>query len=243
MTVILRVGLVVIAVVGIVVLQSQLHVPLSVPCRVTPVWTATAPHGAIWTEETIHWQRPPRGYTALVGWINVATAVPCADEALAPPTVEIRTIKIIETNRRGKEKIVQELRGNDSEHFTGRLFPRVPHWFGETEGHLEIDIRTQHDDSLALDLSRVPLRVYHAWTEPRIPMRRSRSYSIEVEAKISSTARLQLGLDYWRDTHSDYNGWDPACVYSNNCEALVSDWFGDTQGEFIVLRAPLGKRK
>lgn len=238
MTLVIRVGLIAIAIVSIVLIETRFVVPLSVPCQTAVQWEETAPHGAIWEQEVIHWHRIPREYWTLVGWINAATVVPCADASAVAPRVEIRKIRIIERDRGGEESVVAEINPQESERFTGRLFPRVPRWFGETEGANEIDIETLADDRISLDLGQVPLRVYHGWTEPRIEIDPTRSYLLEVEANITPTARLQFGIDYWRTLKSPYAGWDKTCYRSNNCEAWVSDWYGDTQGEFKTFRAP-----
>ena len=37
---------------------------------------------------------------------------------------------------------------------------------------------------------------------------------------------------------TDYAGWDGTCAASDNCEAWVSDWYGNTYGEFRTFRAP-----
>lgn len=238
MVIALRVGLVVIALVTVIVTNVEYFVPKSVDCRKSVVWEGAAPHGAIWNSETIHWDGVPANYSALVGWINAATAIPCFDEEAIRPTVEIRRLSIIAILPDGTERVIETVDPRDTSRFIGRLFPRVPRWFGETEGRNELEITSGNEDGLFISLEPVPLRVYHAWTEPRIAIEPDLQYAIEVEARIADTARLQLGIDYWRDTAADYSGWDPACQTSNNCEGMVSDWYGGTGGEFRSFRAP-----
>ncbi len=239
MTIALRVGIVVVAIVGVVFIRGQLVAPLSVPCQSDTPWPERAPHGALWKQETLHWNKAPDGYSTLVGWINAATALPCVDEHSITPRVEIRKLRIIARDETtGQERIVSEIDPREKRHFVGRLFPRLPQWFGENEGKNEMTISTPILDRLSIDLSRAPLRVYHAWTEPRITLDPTQTYFLEVEANITETARLQFGIDYWRDQESDYTGWDATCQRSSNCEGFVSDWYGDTAGEFWTLRAP-----
>ena len=238
MTIAIRAGLVIIAVVTLVLIRAQFVTPLDVKCETSSVWPGSAPHGAIWERETIHFERVPAGYTTLVGWINAATAVPCSDESAVIPRVEIRTFRIIERHADGSERSVAEIDPREHDRFVGRLFPRVPEWFGETEGKSEIVLAKNQADRLALDIGRAPLRVYHAWTEPRIMIDPDNQYFIEIEANITETARLQVGIDYWRDMQSDYAGWDATCSASTNCEGWVSDWYGNTYGEFQTFRAP-----
>lgn len=239
MTIALRAGLVVIAVITLVFIQAQFVAPLDVKCEYSPVvWPGSAPHGAIWEHETVHFGQAPEGYSALVGWINAVTAVPCSDENAPSPRVEIRALRIIAKNQLGNERIIAEIDPREKKQLVGRLFPRVPQWFGETEGKSEIDITERRIDRLTLDLGRAPLRVYHAWTEPRITIDPTDEHFIEIEASITETARLQVGIDYWRDLSSDYAGWDATCTSSMNCEGWVSDWYGNTYGEFKTFRSP-----
>lgn len=238
MTIVIRVGLAVIAIVSLVYIGSRFIVPLSVKCESSIAWPGSAPQGAIWEKETIHWEHVPANYFTLVGWINATTAVPCADEDAVTPRVEIRKIRIIARDTGGRETVAAEIDPRDTDTFVGRLFPRVPEWFGETEGRNEKNIATRTDDRLSLDLGQVPLRVYHGWTEPRIWIEPNRQYLLEIEANISETARLQVGIDYWRDQNGDYTGWDGTCEHSANCEGWVSNWYGNTYGEFQTFRAP-----
>lgn len=238
MVIALRVGLVLIALVTVVVTNAEYFVPKSIDCRKSVAWEEAAPHGAIWQKETTHWDTVPQGYGALVGWINAATAIPCADAGAERPSIDIRKFSIIAIAPDGSETVVEAVDPRDRSRFVGRLFPRVPRWFGETEGRNELEITSGNEDGLAIGLEAVPLRVYHAWTEPRIAIDPASRYAIEIEARISSTARLQFGVDYWRDAKADYSGWDPQCVRSNNCEGFVSDWQGGTGGEFRTFRGP-----
>ncbi len=239
MTIVIRVGIVVIAIIAIVLIRAQFIVPLDVKCETSAVWPGSAPHGAIWERETIHFTHAPDGYATAVGWINAATAIPCSDENAVTPRVEIRAVRLIAVQPSGDERLLAEIDPRDETRFVGRLFPRIPEWFGETEGKKERTIADSHDNGpLSIEIGLAPLRVYHAWTEPRIEIDRNDRHFLEIEANISETARLQVGLDYWRDMETDYAGWDGTCAASENCEAWVSDWYGNTYGEFRTFRAP-----
>ncbi len=232
------VGLIFVVLFGLTVLRLTYFMPLSVDCRQTVHWSGSAPHGAIWERETVHWDHVPDGYTTLVGWVNAATAVPCADETADIPRIDIRRLRIIAQDATGRLTTVADVDLSQPETFVGRLFPRVPHWFGETEGEDVPGVATTTDGQLTLHVGLTPLRVYHGWTSPRLPIDPTLTYMIEIEARMSETARLQFGIDYWRDAASDYTGFDSRCERSTNCEGWVSDWQGGTGGEFHTFRAP-----
>ncbi len=63
------------------------------------------------------------------------------------------------------------------------------------------------------------------------------NYLVEMEVKITGLARLQMGIDYWRETDSVYSQFDGTCQQSNNCEGYLSRWFGPTDG-FVTIRVP-----
>ncbi len=142
----LRIGLIVLAAVAGSLIWGYFSVPVSVDCPDQSDWSERAPAGAIWERETIHWDQIPPGYTTLVGWVNIATAIPCADTQLPPPTVELRKIRIIAKNERGMETVIEEVDPRDQTRFVGRLFPRIPQWFGETEGDSWVNIASASED-------------------------------------------------------------------------------------------------
>lgn len=214
-------------------------IPLSMPCGIeTPPNQDIVPEGALWRKETLHFLSPPEGFHTFVGWINAATISPCAESTTPPPTIEIHSLKIITIGPGENDIASQEIPLLDSEHFVGRLFPRFPQWFDQTQGWSETNILRENNGDLLIDLSTVPLRVYHAWSNPRTMVGPDQKTFLEAEVRITGTARLQLGLDYWRDETVDYNGYDIHCIQSNNCEAWVSDWFSNTGGEMISLTVP-----
>ncbi|OGI21513.1 MAG: hypothetical protein A2808_00550 [Candidatus Moranbacteria bacterium RIFCSPHIGHO2_01_FULL_55_24] len=211
-------------------------------CEVAPnlsVNTFRVPQGAIWKDETIREKNTPGDYSAVVGWINAATVLPCAVEG-SKAEIEIRSIKVIEQNiETGEEKTVREVSfGNDRKGFEGGLFKRLPEWFGPGEGDHASKLESLKDHALRISLEEASQNVYHGWTAPRAETTPGTRHIVEVEARIAGAARLQLGLDYWRDLEVPYNGYDEKCQASNNCEAWISEWYGDTDGEFATLRAP-----
>jgi hypothetical protein len=198
------------------------------------------PDGALWRTETIREATAPAGYTRAVAWVNVATVLPCAD-IQKPALVEIRTIRIIES-KENEEKVIfaKDFTDSVAESFAGALFQRVPFWFGPGEGKIS-SIDNFAQGSFVINVRQIPKNIYHGWTNPRVVINSEAMQRVELEVRVTGGARLQLGMDYWRDEASDYNGYDPECQTSNNCEAWIGEWQGDTNGEFILLRSPKNK--
>lgn len=92
--------------------------------------------------------------------------------------------------------------------------------------------------TLRIDLSQTPNKVVHWWT-PRSLAKQNARYSIESRFKITGKGAIQFGVDYWLNLTAAYNGYDSACQSSNNCEAWASNWYGDTNGQFVVKTVPL----
>lgn len=216
--------------------------PLSTDCAAYPerVVNSLIPDGAIWTKETVRRVSAPTGYTAVSAWINAATVRSCIDEKEQAQIV-LRAVRIIEHPiDGGEEHVVKEVifENGDAGDFEGKLFPRLPKWFGEGTGSGWQSIAAYRDHYYYIDLARASQRIFHAWTNPRLPARSDAVYIVEVEAKIIGRARLQLGVDYWRNIDAPYNGYSDDCTSANNCEGWISDWYGDSGGAFVTLRAP-----
>jgi hypothetical protein len=199
------------------------------------------PSGAIWKKETIREATPPEGFNAAVAWINVATVTPCTT-AGEPAVVEIQKITLIEKDlENNSEKILEEFvyENEEDKNFDGALFQREPYWFGPGEGKKASSIVSSTKEGIFINVKPVSHHIYHGWTNPRVSIANDKAVVVEVVARVTGQARLQLGLDYWQDLETDYNGYDPNCQVSANCEAWIGDWQGDTKGEFVTLRSPL----
>jgi hypothetical protein len=220
--------------------------PLAAVCRVAPNILnklADIPEGAIWQKETIRRETPPDGFGAVVGWIVAATSAPCVTkQSLAQ--IEIKSIKILRCEKETNcETVIKEatFNGNKWPTFERALFPRIPNWFGETEGsrvRSYKNIDKINNGVLSIDLAKISRHIYHGWTAPRSSVDQNTLYFLEVTAKITGGAKLQIGMDYWRNLNAPYNGYDENCNGTNNCEAWISDWYGDTNGQFVTFRAP-----
>lgn len=211
-------------------------------CEVAPKLSSKAyrvPQGAIWKAETIREADTPQGYWTAVAWVNAATALPC-NVTDVPATIEIRAIRFIEQDlATKKESIIQTVSFDQNRNgFQGGLFQRQPAWFGPGEGGNAERLESYQSPALLVDLGQAPQRVYHGWTNPRTDVKPNTRHIVEAEVRITGAARFQLGVDYWRDRETDYNGYDSTCQKSANCEAWIGKWYGDTNGKWKTIRSP-----
>lgn len=75
---------------------------------------------------------------------------------------------------------------------------------------------------MILEVGKRPDRVWHFWAaSPRasIPSGKLEGCTVEVRARISRGALLQVGFDYWRDASVEYGSG------GNNHEAGASNWY------------------
>lgn len=182
------------------------------------------------------------GFTHVVGMFNVVTAESCDRGERA--TVELRSFSIIEEDEETGETLpVATVTFGESEMHAGtqlehRLFYREP-WFTSGVPAEQPIIAAVEDSVYWLNARFVPKAIIHGWTTPRVATKPGKRYLVSVEARITGAARLQLGMDYWRGEAAAYNGWSAGCETSHNCQAWLSDWHGDTQGEFVTWQAPV----
>lgn len=200
---------------------------------------------AFFAEEVIEseYQDPERmaelGFTHLVGMWNVVTALPCDRGREA--SVEFRQFRIIERDGES-ERVVQEIsfadeRFGNPEAFDYTLYYRNL-WFTGGVPTREPIVAALEDGTYRLNARFLPKTILHGWTEPRVEAVAGKRYFVETEVRVTGDARLQLGMDFWRGAESQYNGWSEDCLLSNNCQAWLSDWLGDTGGEFVTWRVP-----
>lgn len=203
---------------------------------------------AFFAKETLapEYQTPERmtelGFTHVVGMWNIVSVLPCdrGNEA----GVTFRSLQIIERDREsGSERVVQNLSFNETSRepvapsFDYTTYYREP-WFTGGGPSFEPIAAAITDDGYEVNARFVPKVILHGWTEPRVQVVPGREYFLEATLKIAGDARVQLGMDYWKGTSSEYNGWSAGYLSSNNCQAWLRDWHGDTDGEFISWLVP-----
>lgn len=98
---------------------------------------------------------------------------------------------------------------------------------------------------VTIDVASIPTKVPHWWT-PRANATPGALYWLQATFRVTGGAAIQFGVDYWLDTCSSqaqcapFSPYDNAtCVTANPCEAWVSNWIGDTGGQFVTVLFPL----
>jgi len=157
--------------------------------------------------------KPPEFTSAMLWGIAIAdTRVPGYEHAI---------VQIAHSQLRcrvdGKDTVLND----DDGSIRGGLYRRYP-WFG-TDAHGPMPFKYSADhSSLVLEVGKRPDRVWHFWAaspRPSIPSGKLEGCTVEVRARISRGALLQVGFDYWRDASVEYGSG------GNNHEAGASDWY------------------
>lgn len=202
--------------------------------------TSTVPDGAQWTVETVNRPTAPSGYAAVIGFALGVTLDPSKyDQAL----IELDYMRLIERNLdSGEEIVIAAEEYNDGpralELNEGGLFIRIPKWFPPGNYHTPVTNAEIANGLLTIDVAKTPDKIVHWWTDHAAAQPKYRYY-VEVRARVTGQAALQLGSDWWRTLASDYNFYDETCKTSNNCLAWHSDWIVDTKGSFVVRKVPV----
>lgn len=205
--------------------------------------TQQVPEGAPWKSQTIKYELPPEGYTAVTIWGNAATLT--SDQSAGLEAIfYIDSWKVIEHDNGIETIIYQDYFDEPVVHTLtkdeGGLFCRFPTWFDSTcnNNYDHPNNMVIKDGNLIIDVSDEPGKISHWWT-PRKLCSETAYYSIELSIKVVGQVAVQFGLDYWRNLNIQHNNiYDPQCIESNNCEAWITDWINDTGGEYITLRLP-----
>lgn len=167
---------------------------------------------------------PPNNYPFVLGWI---TAIHDKRSTLAS-YIELDYIRLY-ARVNGTDVLINSDEYNDNT-AEGGLYKRVP-WFGENY-NTPIPYEYSNSENLVLRTSTFPDNVWHVYNRrsPRVvpPANVERCW-VEVRCKITGPALIQIGIDYWIDGTSGWNG-DGV----NNTEAGVSDWYYN-QNEWHIM--------
>jgi hypothetical protein len=157
---------------------------------------------------------PPNNFRAVTGWITAihdktSTEVSYIEIDYIRLYTRINGTDVLLSTNEYKDKVAE-----------GGLFMRQP-WFGDN-GNTPIPYEFSDNDNLLIRTSSKPNNVWHVWNKqwPRVevPSNIERCW-LEVRCKITGSALIQLGIDYWKEPTSEYAGYNV-----NNIESGVSDW-------------------
>lgn len=201
------------------------------------------PFGAQHRGEVVWRKSAPENFHAVLALMQVVSVAPCAMQPGQEAKLTIKAIRLIERDpETGGESVVTEVTDFSTEkrafRFDGELYPRTPRWYAggsvKPGNWLSLD-----GTALVIDLSQTSTSIFHGWTDPKVATRPGMTYLVEMEVKLTGLARLQMGVDYWREIGSAYNVFDAACIKSNNCEGHLSRWYGPAQDDqWQTIRTP-----
>ncbi len=206
------------------------------------------PFGAQHRSELVWRKSAPENFHAVLALMQVVSVAPCPMKPGQEAKLTIKAIRLIERNpETGIEAVVSEVTDFSQKkgafRFDGELYPRTPRWYAggsEKAGSM----LSSDGSNLVIDLAQSPTRIYHGWTDPKVATKPGMNYLVEMEVKLSGLARLQMGIDYWREVSSAYNEFDSTCQKSNNCEGHLSRWYGPAKdGEWQTIRTPDALKK
>jgi len=188
------------------------------------------PENNIIPEEVAHkkgyikYLTPPNNFKAVTGWITAIHNRTSSEASY----IEIDYIRLY-GRINGSDFLVSsnDYKDNIAE---GGLCMRQP-WFGSND-NTPIPYEFLNNDYLVLRTSSKPDNVWHIWNKqwPRaeVPSNIERCW-LEVRCKITGSALIQLGMDYWREPTSEWAGYNV-----NNIESGVSDWYYKSD-EWLIL--------
>ncbi len=193
--------------------------------------SAQAPEGAIFPIEKIMLGKTPEGYPVVSARCDVASLK--NDNKPNDGYILVDYMKVIEEDLVTGIKTVIV-----AEHFQGTgplnthqggLYDRNPRWYSSNDFE-PLTISRKENGMLTIAVGQRPDRISHFWTKWAESKLNARHY-VEIRILISGDIGFQIGLDY--------------CNNRGNChqvgthqEAFVSNWCGDTNGEYITLRYP-----
>lgn len=201
------------------------------------------PFGAQHRGEVVWRKSAPENFRAVLALMQVVSVAPCSMQPGQEAKLTIKAIRLIERNpETGSESVVTEVtdfsKKKGAFRFDGELYPRTPRWYAggsEKAG----SILSNEGSNLVINLAGTPSRIFHGWTDPKVATKPGMTYLVEMEVKLTGLARLQMGIDYWREVTSAYNEFDATCVRSNNCEGHLSRWYGPAQDDqWQTIRTP-----
>ncbi len=211
-------------------------------CNKSSIEDSIIPEGAIFTSQSIRQDIPPSGFGVILIWGQSATLKGGqAQTEKALVTIDyMKTIEEIGTTRTVLN--TEEYNYSNKTYTTNEagLYVRYPIWFDTAvhDFHSKASNMIATNGFLTINVSQTPDSIIHWWI-PRVLVKSGAKYYTEVKLKVEGKCAVQFGADFWRDLNVEFNHYDRDCITSNNCEAWVSNWVGDTKGVYIVVTFPL----
>lgn len=192
------------------------------------------PQGAWSNHQVISNRFAPAGFGAVVAWAQAATLSKV--QAGLPAKIEVDYMRLVEEDSVTGTSILTEESydgaGIQGLSIKGALYDRSPTWFANNDHHVTMFNSAIQNSVLTIDVSQSPDNIAHWWTERR-PCKPTATYYVEMRVRITGQVGLQLGGDFWTTLTSSWAGYNV-----NNREYFASDWYGDTNGQFIIIKAP-----
>jgi hypothetical protein len=205
--------------------------------------TKLVPDSAQFTRETVHYpDLAPLlalGFDHLVAWMTVVTVDGCINQGDTAKAQVLR-LEIIERTATGVEQVIQRVDyQSGTAWLEGKTFVRYPKWYDELSPEQPY-LMWPLNGGYVMDVTSVSRRIWHPWTQPRLPINPGSRYTMLVTMTIKDPARVQIGFDTWRGSDSPDIGWSEGCLTSNNCQVGASAWYGagSTSGKQITIRFP-----
>ena len=202
----------------------------------SPSQNQNVPEGAYFANRFVERPAPPDSFTTANLWFVATTLSPnqTSDVAL----IVIDYMKWYEKDlTTGTETLIGVVNYDDPvprplTRNEGGLYDRFPVWF-YTDNHDVINSSSIVNGYLNLDVLVHPERIYHWWC-PRMYVSHNKSYSCELRIKITGKTSIQFGMDWWRSMNSESAG-----LNVNNRLAFCSDWHGQTNDSFVIIKESL----
>ena len=187
------------------------------------------PFGAPHPINKVFYENPVGSNTFVHPWFQAATCFNISNNGY----VEIEYAKVIQMDNLGITTILQSIDYDESGSLNdteGRLYLRNfednDFFFFENEW-TNMSNSNQNGGVLRIDVGEFPDYVSHWWVE-RFMGNVNYKYFVEVKMKIVGDIGVQIGCDYYQNMNDN----------EGVLEAWVSDWYGNTNGEFITVTIP-----
>lgn len=193
------------------------------------------PQGAWSTHQVVTNRFPPSGYNAVVAWAQAATLSKTQTGVSAK--IEVDYMRLVEEDPiTGITILAEETYNATTPQILsinqGALYDRTPSWFANDDHHVLMTNSIIQNGLLSIDVSQSPDNIAHWWTSRAIS-KPTATYYVEMRVRITGQVGLQLGGDFWTTLTSPWAGYNV-----NNREYFASDWYGDTNGQYVVIKAP-----